>query len=347
MRPHRLLLILLSSLLWTAHAEAQTIDLPAMIRCKAEGERASSRSQLIEIWLSRAEKRDAIAAFCLAYVQSDKVHVPLGWLEQSARLNLPDAQLLMGTNYEVGFKTTWADNRLRFNGAVFQDDWDDFQYSFLGQSGLTEIRNAGQARIKGIETDLVWAMTDAFTLSSSMSWLDAKTAVDYCGTTYGEPNVTPDDARFGRTVTDCDDPAAPDGTYLQAPEGQELPVQPKFKANAVGRFEFAMGENHAHVQVAAIYQGAAWSDLRTAERELLGRQPSFTIVDFSGGFENDSYGVELFVKNAFDERAEIERFAECSIYQPGTQNGVALCGLQPYTVTNLPRTIGVTFSKKF
>ena len=26
----------------------------------------------------------------------------------------------------------WAKNRVRINGAVFQDDWDDFQYSFLG-----------------------------------------------------------------------------------------------------------------------------------------------------------------------------------------------------------------------
>ncbi len=64
---------------------------------------------------------------------------------------------------------------MRFNGAIFQDDWDDFQYSFLGANGLTEIRNAGQARIKGIEADLVWAVTDGFTLSAAMSWLDAKT----------------------------------------------------------------------------------------------------------------------------------------------------------------------------
>ena len=33
------------------------------------------------------------------------------------------------TNYELGWKTTWVDNRLPFNGAVFQQDWDDFQFS--------------------------------------------------------------------------------------------------------------------------------------------------------------------------------------------------------------------------
>ena len=47
-----------------------------------------------------------------------------------------------------------VDNRLRFNGAIYQEDWDDFQFSFLGDNGLTEIRNAGKARIQGIEIDL-------------------------------------------------------------------------------------------------------------------------------------------------------------------------------------------------
>jgi outer membrane receptor protein involved in Fe transport len=263
------------------------------------------------------------------------------------RGTLPPYQADFLTNYEIGFKTTWANNRVRFNGAIFQDDWDDFQYSFLGQNGLTEIKNAGQARIKGIEADLVVAVTDGFTLSTSAAWLDAKTTVDYCGTTYQEPNVLPGDPLFGRPVTDCDDPLAPDGTFLQAPAGQELPVQPEIKANLVARHEFPVNEFKAHLQAAVVYQGSAWSDLRTAERELLGKQPSYTIVDFAAGFEVEEWGIELFVKNAFDERAEIARFAQCSTFQPGSQNSVALCGLNPYTVTNLPRTVGITFSKKF
>jgi outer membrane receptor protein involved in Fe transport len=267
------------------------------------------------------------------------------------------------TNYEVGFKTTWANNRLRFNGAFFVDDWDDFQYSFLGANGLTEIRNAGQARIKGFETDIVWAVSDGFTLSTALSFLDAKTRQDYCGALYGgdnldgtDPNVAPGDPLFGKVVTDCSDPLAPVGTIVQAPSGQQLPVQPKFKGNAIGRYEFAAGNQRAHVQAAWVYQGSAWSDLRTAERNLLGKQPSYSIVDFAGGIDNDSWGIELFVKNAFDERAEIARFSECSTFHPPVAGDgapaiavaeVPMCGLQPYTVTNTPRTVGLTFTKHF
>lgn len=259
------------------------------------------------------------------------------------RGTLPPYQADFLTNYEVGFKTTFANNRVRINGALFQDDWDDFQYSFLGANGLTEIRNAGQAQIKGFETDIVWAVTDGFTLSAAASWLDAKTTEDYCGTTYDSgPNE-------GETVTDCDDPAAPAGTFLQAPEGQQLPVQPEFKGNAIGRYEFPLAAQRAHVQLAYVYSGSAWSDLRSAERELLGKQPSYSIVDFSAGIANESWGLELFVKNAFDERAEIQRYAQCATYLPGSlpDDPVGMCGLQPYTITNLPRTIGVTFTKNF
>jgi iron complex outermembrane recepter protein len=257
---------------------------------------------------------------------------------------LPPYEADFLTNYEVGFKTSWAGNRLRFNGAIFQDDWDDFQYSFLGQNGLTEIKNAGQARIKGIETDLVWQVTDQFTLSQSMSYLDAKTTIPYCGTAYNDPN----DPRFGQAVTDCDDPTAPPGTFLQAPAGQQLPVQPKFKTNAVARYTFPLGGFEGHAQAAVVYQGSAWSDLRTAERELVGKQESYTIADFSFGISNDKFSLQLFVDNAFDERAEIARFAQCSTYHPAEIDPrVPLCGLKPYTVTNVPRTIGISFAQTF
>jgi iron complex outermembrane receptor protein len=272
---------------------------------------------------------------------------------------IPPYQSDFLTNYELGFKTTWANNRVRFNGALFSEDWNDFQYSFLGANGLTEIRNAGQARINGFESDIQWAATDGLTLSTSLSFLDAKTTVPYCGTVYGgdnldgsDPYVLPGDPLYGKTVTNCSDPKAPQGTFLQSPRGQELPVQPKFKGNAIARYETPLAGQKAHFQLAWVYQGSAWSDLRTDEREALGKQPSFSIVDLAAGIDNESWGLELFVKNVLDEHAEISRFTECSIFKPASSpaeafNAVPLCGQQPYVVTNTPRTIGLTFSKHF
>ena len=47
------------------------------------------------------------------------------------------------TNYEIGWKTTWLDNTLRFNGAAYWEDWENFQFAFLGINSLTQINNAG------------------------------------------------------------------------------------------------------------------------------------------------------------------------------------------------------------
>jgi outer membrane receptor protein involved in Fe transport len=63
------------------------------------------------------------------------------------------------TNYELGWKTSWGDNRLTFNGSMFHQEWKDFQFSILGANGLTEIKNANQASIDGLEMDINWAAT--------------------------------------------------------------------------------------------------------------------------------------------------------------------------------------------
>src|SRR4029079_18085502 len=67
-------------------------------------------------------------------------------------------------NYEAGWKTSWMDDRMRFNGAVYWEDWDNIQFSYLGINGLTIIRNATSARVKGIEADVNWAVTPALSL---------------------------------------------------------------------------------------------------------------------------------------------------------------------------------------
>ena len=72
------------------------------------------------------------------------------------------------------------DNSLRWNGAVFDEKWKDFQFAYLGPNALTIIANAGNAEIRGVETDLEWAVTRSFTLSGSLSVLNAKLTQDYC-----------------------------------------------------------------------------------------------------------------------------------------------------------------------
>ena len=222
-------------------------------------------------------------------------------------------------NYEIGWKTTWA-NAFRFNGAVFQADWDNFQFSFLGANGLTEIKNAANARIRGVEADFDWAATAGLTLSGGVAFYDAELTDNYCGEL---------DAA-GRPITNCADP--------QAPAGTQLPVTPKFKGNLTARYEWTAGEFDAHVQGTYAYHGSAFPDLRIAEREILGEQDAYGIADLSAGVTRGTYTLNLFVSNLTDERADQFRSAQCA---------VSTCGERYYVYTNVPRTFGVRFSQRF
>jgi len=223
-------------------------------------------------------------------------------------------------NYELGWKTSWAGNTVRFNGAVFVEDWKDSQFSFLGENSLTQIVNAGSARIKGIEADILWAASDRLTLSAGLSLLDAKLTENFC-----------EDLVDGQPVKDCAEPAAPNGT--------RLPVTPKFKGNLTARYLFSVGSFDAHVQGGLVYVGSRWADLRTTQRNILGEEPAYTITDFSAGLAKDSYTVELFISNAFDERGQLDRWAQCD---------AAVCGLEgTYITPTMPRTIGLRFGQRF
>jgi len=79
------------------------------------------------------------------------------------------------TNYEVGFKATLLDNRLRFNTSIFYMDYKDLQVQQTNQDCLCNITdNASDARIKGIEVEFQWAATDGLVIFASGSHLNTE-----------------------------------------------------------------------------------------------------------------------------------------------------------------------------
>jgi outer membrane receptor protein involved in Fe transport len=217
------------------------------------------------------------------------------------------------TNYEFGWKTMWGGNRLRLNGAIFREEWDDIQYSFLppSGSGLTVIQNAGSARVDGIEMDMTWAATDALLVSGGFSWLDSQLTEDY-----------------------VPDPDAPPAAF----KGDSLPIAPDFKANLTGRYSFQVGEYDSFAQIAYVYNGSSWSDLPREERSYYGKQPAWSVTDVSVGASRGDFTVTLFVNNLFDDLSRTWTWSQCT---------VSVCGINPYYTPNQPRTYGLRFSQEF
>lgn len=84
-------------------------------------------------------------------------------------------------NYEVGLRSTVFDGRLRFNATVFYADYTDVQVTtqqFVTVMGVptnaTAVLNAGKQVNQGAEIETVWQPVDAFTLSTSIGYLDAE-----------------------------------------------------------------------------------------------------------------------------------------------------------------------------
>lgn len=80
------------------------------------------------------------------------------------------------TNLEFGWKTTLADGRLRFNGAMYRIEWDQMQIGVLDFdiSNLTFIDNVSDAEISGMELDSVWLASDYLTLFANVSFNDTE-----------------------------------------------------------------------------------------------------------------------------------------------------------------------------
>ena len=93
--------------------------------------------------------------------------------------------------------------------------------SFLGQNGLTQIQNAGNARIRGAEFDVMIRPSQGLTINLGAAFNDAETT-----------NATP-----------------------LAPEGTRLPLTARFKGNARLRYEFPVGGMNGHVQLNASHEG--------------------------------------------------------------------------------------------
>jgi len=223
-------------------------------------------------------------------------------------------------NFEIGWKTDWADGRLRFNGAIFHQVWEDFQYAFIsvGSSGLTQIQNAGDAEIDGIETDITWVPIDGLTINAGATWLSTElTSAEITGSEIGN----------------------------------ELPVSPDLKFDTTVRYEFTLGNWEAFVQGGASYVGERQTSILTlgpdSDAELLGVLPEYWLTDVSMGIEQDGLHISLFVDNLFDERAITGRYTECAVGTCGAPPlGDALEGVF-YDVVARPLTGGIRIGRRF
>jgi outer membrane receptor protein involved in Fe transport len=178
------------------------------------------------------------------------------------------------TNLEFGWKTTLLDGAMRFNGSVYQIEWDGLQVGItdFNISVITFTTNAADAEILGFEGDLSWAPTDNLTLAAAWSFNDTE-------------------------MTDV-----PQGVTDIAGEGSELALAPKLQYNLSGRYQWTMGDRDPYAQLVYAFTDDQFSSIVVHNRFP---QDSYNTIDAALGVDMENLTVELFGENLTDERAEL------------------------------------------
>ena len=104
------------------------------------------------------------------------------------------------TNKEIGWKTEWFDHRFQWNGAMYQENWDNVQIGFFdpGETGNLAFGTNGQDfRIRGVETSIVARVIQRLTLQGAASW---NSSVQTNSPTLIDTN--PASVNFGKPITE-------------------------------------------------------------------------------------------------------------------------------------------------
>ena len=210
-------------------------------------------------------------------------------------------------NFEAGFKTSWGDNRLVFNGAGFYIDWSDIQTNFIRSDGHTFTINAGGARSVGAELELralPFAYAD-FEIFSTASYVNSELTDD---------QLPPGDGRSGDRI-----PGVPEVTFTAGFNYQH---------SVFDGIDGFINFNFQHV--GSSYNGfAAATGTSGAGAD---RQKPYQLGNLRLGVETDRWQLAFFADNLWDERAVL--------YFNRIVGDVRIN-------TTRPRTLGVALKGKF
>lgn len=89
---------------------------------------------------------------------------------------LPEFQPEKLTSFEVGYKTSWLDNRLTVNSAVFYEKDHNYQFFYVNEEQSQVISNLRRVNIKGLETEINWLVHPGWQLFGSLGLLGSDIA---------------------------------------------------------------------------------------------------------------------------------------------------------------------------
>jgi iron complex outermembrane receptor protein len=175
-------------------------------------------------------------------------------------------------SYESGIKASSADGRFGIDASVYFIKWDDLQINAV-RNGLGVVDNAAAAESKGAELTLTLVPTPQLTLVGALGYVDAELSED-----------------------------APD---LGGLEGDRLPDTPEFTGTLAADYSFEVGGREAFLGTTVRHVTDRVSSYDASAGSPQYDLPEYTTVDLRAGLQLGSARLQLYLRNAFDERGKL------------------------------------------
>jgi iron complex outermembrane recepter protein len=178
------------------------------------------------------------------------------------------------TNNELGWKTQWLDQRIQWDGAIYQEDWNHAQIGLFANHlmSYTVVINGGDYRVRGIETSAAARVTTGLTIEVSGNWNHSELVRQ-------APFVWADG-----TPVDFDTLQTADGQKVSNPGGalgSPLAGAPPFKGNIRARYEIIRNGYDAFVQLGAVHQSHSFSTTDQLTLDLQGKSIAYDLPPFT------------------------------------------------------------------
>ncbi|HVK81306.1 MAG TPA: TonB-dependent receptor, partial [Verrucomicrobiae bacterium] len=193
-----------------------------------------------------------------------------------------DAEYLPETvsNYEIGYKSEFFDNRLRFNASVFYMQYEDLQQNQLIDTGggisQFQTSNAAEAHSQGLELEIAAALSANLQITASYSVLNAEFD--------SYPDATPSGDDFS---------------------GNRLPYAPETAASLAAEWTQPLGDLEFFARVEGAYRSRIYFASNNAYSD-----PALTLFNarLGIGSENGNWRATIWGRNLTDEDYAINRF---------------------------------------
>lgn len=192
--------------------------------------------------------------------------------------------------FEVGYKN--AEGPLRLNAAAFYYNYKDVQVTTYGAGGQSLTVNAAKARIYGLDADLSYDLSDAFSITLAGAYTNAEYK--------NFPNAV-------ATNINIANPATYLTTFSRDVSGFAVERTPKFAGSIGANYTIPLADGELKLNGNVFYTGSYFFD---PAHQL--KQPSYTLLNLKATWTDpsDTFDLSVFGKNITGEEYFVANFLD-------------------------------------